>query len=198
MGIFSRLFGNKGKIEWNGPPVSEMMNEDQYWSIIAHSLEKSEDLVEQEEALIDELVKLTPPEIIGFRLRTDQLLHDTYNSAMWCAAHLIEYGCSDDSFEYFRCWVISRGRDVYYKTKQDPDSLEEIVDNYDEFDFESFWYVANVAFEKKTGHDLYNFIDHDRFKMGEGHYPGFDFTWKEDDTESQRAICPKLYANLYE
>jgi hypothetical protein len=59
-------------------------------------------------------------------------------------------GCSDDSFEYFRCWVISRGKDTYYKTKANPDHLiNEVVVGADLYDFESFWYVALQAFEKR-------------------------------------------------
>jgi hypothetical protein len=31
--------------------------------------------------------------------------------------------CSDDSFENFRCWLVSMGRDVYENALANPDSL---------------------------------------------------------------------------
>ena len=64
------------------------------------------------------------------------------------------------------------------------------------YDFEAFRFVADDAFERKTGKDLDDFIDHDNFKTSEGNYPKFEFTWKEDDSESMKKICPKLY-NMY-
>ena len=32
-------------------------------------------------------------------------------------------GCSDDGFQYFRNWIISRGKEVYYAAKENPDNL---------------------------------------------------------------------------
>src|ERR1044072_7914663 len=100
--------------------TAEMLNEDLYWAIITNSLQNSEDQDEQEMYLISALKQLSPVEIVGFRLRTDKLLYDTYNSEMWCAGFIMNGGCSDDGFEYFRNWVISRGKDVYYKAKENP------------------------------------------------------------------------------
>jgi hypothetical protein len=92
--------------------------------------------------------------------------------------------------------VISRGREVYDNTRRDPDSLHSVADTpvpEGLFDLESLWYVANDAFEQKTGKDLYDHIDIDNFKFREGHYPQFDFNWTEEDPESRRRICPRLF-----
>jgi hypothetical protein len=149
--------------------------------------------------LIEEIKKLTPLQIVGFRLRTDNLLYNTYNSEMWCAAYIMNGGCSDDGFEYFRCWVISRGKDVYYKAKQSPDSLIDVSElEMGSYDFEDFWYVALEAFEYNTGKNLYDYIDDENFKTKEGNYPQFEFTWEEENTESMRKICPQLYKKFNE
>ena len=174
-----------------------MLDEDLYWKIVSESLSNADDQDDQEQFLIRRLQKLTPTEIVGFRLRTDKLLYDTYNSEMWCAGYIMNGGCSDDSFEYFRNWVISRGKDIYYKAKQNPDSLIEQIDEELEFyDFESYWYVALEAFKNKTGKDLQDYIDNDNFKYKEGHYPQFEFTWQEENPESMKAICPKLFDKM--
>jgi hypothetical protein len=177
--------------------TAEMLNEDQYWRIIDLSLKKTKDQDEQEQFLIKEIGKLTPKEIIGFRLRTDKLLYDTYNSEMWCAGYIMNGGCSDDGFEYFRNWVISRGKDVYYNAKKNPDDLVTQVDEEtEEYEFESFWYVALEAFTKKTGKVLYDYIDNDKFKTKEGNYPKIKFTWEEEKPETMKKICPKLYKKI--
>lgn len=190
------LFGKK-KIDVK--PTSKMLDEDKFWTIVDLSLEKTKNEDEQEIFLINEIQKLTPEEMIGFRLRTDKLLYDTYNSEMWFAGYIINGGCSDDGFEYFRNWVISRGKEAYYKAKDNPDSLiSEANKGKNQFyEFESFWYVALEAFKKKTGKELYDYISDD-FSFNEGNYPNFEFTWKEDNPESMKAICPKLYDKFWD
>ena len=137
--------------------------------------------------------------MIRFRLRTDKLLYDTYNSEMWCAGYIMNGGCSDDGFEYFRNWIISRGKETYYKAKTNPDYLiNEVVEGEDFYEFESFWYVALEAFKNKTGKNLYDYIDDDNFKAKEGNYVQFEFTWKEEEPESMKKICPKLFAKFNE
>lgn len=178
--------------------TSEMLDEELYWSLIDKSLKNSRDQNDQEQFLIKEIGKLTPKEMIGFRLRTDKFLYDTYNSEMWCAGYIMNGGCSDDGFEYFRNWVISRGKKTYYDAKQNPDNLINQVDkNSEMYDFESFWYVALEAFKQKTGKDLYDYIDNDNFHTKEGDYPQIEFSWQEENPESMQKICPKLFAALW-
>lgn len=154
-------------------------------------------LEEQEHFLVEEIEQLSPTEIIGFQLRTNELLYETYNSQMWCAAYIMNGGCSDDGFEYFRCWLISRGKNTFYSSKSNPDYLvNEIVESADFYDFESFWYVATTAFRNKTGKELYDYIDQDKFKTNEENYPKFTFTWEENDLESMKKICPNLFLKI--
>ena len=103
--------------------TAEMMDEEQYWKIVQKSLKNATDEEEQEESLVAQLEKLKPHDIVGFRLRTDKLLFDSYTSEMWCAGYIMNGGCSDDGFEYFRCWVISQGKAVYEAALLNPDSL---------------------------------------------------------------------------
>ena len=130
MGILDRLFGSKSsdkKENLAEDPVveksAEMLDETIYWDIVEKSLKHKNNQDDQEQFLIKEIEKLSLKEIIGFRLRTDKFLYDTYTSEMWCAAYIMNGGCSDDGFEYFRNWIISRGKEVFYKAKENPDSL---------------------------------------------------------------------------
>jgi Protein of unknown function (DUF4240) len=178
--------------------TAEMLDENLYWGIIEKSLKNTNNQDEQQHFLIKEISNLTPKEMIGFRLRTDKLLYDTYNSEMWCAGYIMNGGCSDDGFEYFRNWIISRGKETYYKAKENPDNLITQVNmDVNMYEFESFWYVALDAFKNKTGKDLYNYIDDENFKTKEGNYPQFKFTWQEEKSETMKKICPQLFKTLW-
>lgn len=180
--------------------TSKMLDEGKYWEIVDRSVKSRNSKINQRYFLIAEIEKLSPEEMVGFRLRTDQLLYDTYTSDMWCAGEIMNGGCSDDAFEYFRCWVISRGKEVYNQAKETSDSLIDQVVGEDtnkyefgDFMFEEFWYVALEAFENRTGKNLYDYVDDENFKTQEGNYPQLEFTWKEEDPESMKKICPQLY-----
>lgn len=204
MGIFDKLFGKKKPAKKETPKTynqeiektSEMLDETIFWNIVDSSVKNAKNQDAQERFLVKEIEKLTPKQMIGFRLRTDKLLYDTYNSKMWCAGYIMNGGCSDDGFEYFRNWIISRGKDTYYKAKENPDSLISEFLEGEDYDYESFWYVALTAFENKTGKDLYDYISDD-FKTNEGNYPNFEFTWKEEEPETMKVICPKLFEKMW-
>lgn len=205
MGFFDKFFGknnNQPQITFDTAQLkktAKMMPEDQFWSLVKLSFTSSHESQEaQKDYLIRVLTNLTPEQIIGFRLRTDKLLYDTYTSEMWCAGYVMIGGCSDDSFEYFRLWIISQGKDVYYAAKENPDSLVQFNNDEYDFDFETFWYVANNAFEKKTGKDLDDYIDSVNFTTAEGNYPEIVFNWSEEEEESMKKICPKLFEKFWE
>ena len=183
-------------------PTAEMMDEEQFWAIVQTAVDEAGD---DEEAYLEvvkrELSKLSLKEMIGFRLRTDKLLYDSYTSEMWCAGYLMNGGCSDDGFEYFRLWVISRGRKVYEAAMANPDNLIDYIDDDDEmdfFEFELFWYVALEAFEEAVDAELYDYVDDDNFKTCEGNYPNFEFNWEEDEPESMQKLCPRLFERFGE
>lgn len=178
-------------------PTAEMMNEDQFWAIVQKAVDEAgDDEDEYLEVVMHELSKLSLKEMVGFRLRTDKLLYDSYTSEMWCAGYLMNGGCSDDGFEYFRLWVISRGRKVYEAALANPDNLIDYIAEdaeVDFFEFELFWYVAIDAFEEATEADLYDYIDDENFTTREGNYPNFEFNWDEEDPESMKKLCPRLF-----
>ncbi len=178
-------------------PTAEMMDEEQFWAIVQTAVDEAgDDEDEYLEVVKRELSKLSLKEMIGFRLRTDKLLYDSYTSEMWCAGYLMNGGCSDDGFEYFRLWVISRGRKVYEAAMANPDNLIDYIDDdaeMDFFEFELFWYVALEAFEEAVDADLYDYIDDENFKTCEGNYPNFEFNWEEDEPESMQKLCPRLF-----
>jgi hypothetical protein len=80
---------------------------------------------------------------------------DAYTWDLWGAAYLINGGCSDDGFAYFRAWLISRGQDVYSAALQNPDSLASVVDpDRDDYEFEDLWGIAQEVYEDTTDEQM--------------------------------------------
>jgi hypothetical protein len=197
MKFFKKLLGKSGinNIDSIGK-ISSPLDENLYWSIIGGALKRSKGQDEQEEYLVSRISKCSLIEIIGFQLRTDKLLFDLYNPSTWCAAYILNGGCSDDSFHYFRAWVISRGREVYYDTLKNPDSLVSEYNEDGEYDFEMFLSIASEIFMDKTDRELYDYVD-DSLAFTESKHPTIEFTWNESDPESMRPICPNLFEKVW-
>jgi len=175
-----------------------MLEEEKFWKIVESSLENFESEIEQEKKLISEIENLSVKEQIGFKLRTDKLSNEIYTSDMWCAGYIVNGGCSDDGFDYFKSWVISKGKEVYYEVKKNPDALIDYATlEMEEYEFESFGYVALNAFKKATGDELYDYIDYDKFWKEEKINTQIQFNWREENPDSMKAICPQLFNKFF-
>ncbi|WP_188930070.1 DUF4240 domain-containing protein [Puia dinghuensis] len=173
----------------------EPMDEEKYWQIIDQSLKEGPYQSYQEQYLIHKLRKLSIVEIVKFELRTDELMHNSRTNQLWCAASLLNDGCSDDAFDYFRYWLISRGNKVYHDALKNPDSLiEEIIPNKQYYRFETFGYMAYKVFTEKTGGNLCDYIQDDR---KHNKRTNIVFTWSYEEPETMRAICPNLFYELW-
>ncbi|MES2239131.1 MAG: DUF4240 domain-containing protein [Bacteroidota bacterium] len=179
-------------------PSSEMLDEESYWKIIETSLKETKNQEDQEVYLISALEQLSPKEMIGFRLRTDKLLFDSYTSNLWCADYVISNGAMEDGFDYFRCWLVSRGKEAFYKVQENPDYLVNLVENEPKaYDFEGFWYVAVTAFKNTTNKEADAYIDYENFKTTDDNYPILDFNWNVDEPKTMEKVCPVLFKKFW-
>jgi hypothetical protein len=60
-------------------------------------------------AVTANLVRLGRDETADFVRLFDDTLDELYTWDVWAVAYIVQGGCSDDGFEYFRGWVISQG-----------------------------------------------------------------------------------------
>ncbi|WP_105972067.1 DUF4240 domain-containing protein [Streptomyces geranii] len=65
-------------------------------------------------------------EIVAAQQVLWDLMADSYTNPLWAAAYLVNGGCSDDGFDYFRGWLIAQGREVFERVVADPDTLAEL------------------------------------------------------------------------
>ncbi|MFD9103805.1 DUF4240 domain-containing protein [Streptomyces virginiae] len=123
------------------------------------------------------------------------LLAESYRSPLWAAAYMINGGCSDDGFDYFRGWLLTQGRTVFEAALADPDSLadhpavrEAAAEGLELWD-EDALSIAWTAYESATGREL----PADSFTIS---YPPLDPSWDFDfdDAAELAARLPRLSA----
>lgn len=177
-----------------------MINTDKFWSIIDKAAEFSKgDSEIKYDYLNAELAKLSLQEIKEFEVTFRKLLHDADDFGIMGAQKIIEGYVSDDSYLYFRCWLISQGKTIYTETLKDPDYLANIVDtDRDICEFEGLMYVATNAYAEITGQ-----AEDESFPRGHADKLGlsYDFNvpstkgidWTEDQLPTR---FPKLWTKL--
>lgn len=127
------------------------MTEDKFWDIIEQTQSDTED--GQLAALTVALDEQSTDDIIAFQTVYYALLDKAYRWDLWAAAYVIIGGCSDDGFDYFCDWLISKGRAVFEAAIADPESLAD-TDLSGDMSFEEFRYTAGDVYESKAGHDM--------------------------------------------
>ncbi|MFD5920216.1 DUF4240 domain-containing protein [Kitasatospora sp. NPDC058201] len=131
------------------------MDETDFWQIIDETREASDgDPDEQAERLVERLAQLAPDDVIDFARLFEARFQRAYRHDLWGAAYLLLDGASEDTFDYFRCWLIGQGRDVFEGGLHEPDDLADLLPAFDEEEdgeAEDLGYAADEAYEQLTG-----------------------------------------------
>ncbi|OLZ67365.1 hypothetical protein AVW11_14230 [Streptomyces amritsarensis] len=176
------------------------MDKQTFWQLIetartdaAAGAGEVEDAVAQRAA---ELLAARPhAEIAAAQQVLWDLLAESYRSPLWAAAYVINGGCSDDGFDYFRGWLLTQGRAVFDAALADPDSLAEhpavreaAAEGLELWDEEALS-IAWSAYESATGREL----PAESFTIS---YPPLDPSWDFDfdDAAELASRLPRLSA----
>lgn len=160
------------------------MQIDQFWQLVDTAKAKAGDDTEARvDALQSVLAGLPPAELQSFQDQYDQQIRASYRWDLWAAAYIINGGCSDDGFRYFRDWLISEGRAVFEAALKDPDSLADLP-HVDPAELESFGYVALDLYEENAAGRM------PRDPLGEEGEPAGE-PWDEDTVGN---LLPRLDA----
>ncbi|MFF2526802.1 DUF4240 domain-containing protein [Streptomyces liangshanensis] len=131
------------------------MDETEFWEIIDSTREAADgDPEDHAELLVERLLQLDPDSVLDFARHFEARYNRAYHWDLWGAAAVLLGGASDDAFDYFRCWLIGQGREIFEGALHDPDSLAELLDEFDEDldgDGEELGYAADEAYEQLTG-----------------------------------------------
>jgi hypothetical protein len=132
------------------------MTEAEFWSVIeADGPYRIDDQARQLDSVRRQLGQLKPEQVKAFDTLFCQKMIAAYTWDLWGAAYTVNGGCSDDGFEYFRAWLISRGQATYTAAVANPDRLAGVTDpDRDDYEFEDLCYVAAEVYEELTGRDM--------------------------------------------
>jgi hypothetical protein len=126
------------------------MTEDLFWELINQGL-GDHSLGERLETLPDRLALFKPAAIRKF----DQILREkdnvAYRTDIWALAYLLRGGCSDDSFDAFRGWLILQGRKVFEATIVAPDDFDVARYHGDSGGMDALRDAAPMAYELREG-----------------------------------------------
>ena len=112
-------------------------------------------------------------------------MQTSYRWDLWGAALVINSGCSDDGFDYFRGWLMLQGRNVWEAALRDPESLADVSFEGDA-ECEDALYVASKAYEHVAGRSLPSSRDDPPNQP-------IGTAWQEADLE---ALYPKLWKHF--
>ncbi|MCZ0209984.1 DUF4240 domain-containing protein [Streptomyces achromogenes] len=131
------------------------MDETEFWELIDSTRQAAGgDPEEQADLLVERLLALDPERVLDFARHFEARYNRAYRWDLWGAAWLLLDGCSDDAFDFFRCWLIGQGREVFEGALHDPDALAGLLGEFDEEidgDGEELGYAADEAYEQLTG-----------------------------------------------
>lgn len=165
---------------------------------------------ETSEWLVEQLASRSASEIADYEIHFQTALEQSYTSSLWAAAYIILGGCSDDSFDYFRGWLIACGQEVFESAVQNPDNLANLIPSYYEEEeiipeFEELLNTGLEAFTlKETGDIEWDDKVWDKFSslLDEKGYEPFEqeleFDWEEDDEDGLAERFPKLWERFGE
>jgi hypothetical protein len=161
---------------------AQLMKQDDFWKLIDKSRATANNNYQAQTGSLKKiLLTLEAKEIEKFDNTFTALLAASYDWKLWGAAYVINGGCSDDCFDYFRQYLIGHGKDKFYQTLKDPERCVTWVKSEDEDNWEGLQYAAMDAYKEKTGNGL-----------PKSYQPKFELKGKPFDEETVFKQYPRL------
>jgi Protein of unknown function (DUF4240) len=164
------------------------MDRKTFWDLIAEARSKRS----PRKALAKALGALPAESILNYYRVYNDLAYEAYSETLWGAGYLINGGCSDDGFYYFRCWLVERGREAYEAALRHPDNLADYPDGDENLEGDAWDCAAREVWTKKTKRSENDFFaELERLPSApEGNAP--DEGWDFDDDDEVRRRLPRL------
>ena len=132
------------------------MTVDEFWMHIEATKRESPSIEDVPQLLTRRLSQLPESEIVDFSNHFHDCLNRSNDGCLWVAASVMMGGCGDDSFVYFRGWLIAQGRRIFEAVLADPDSMAElecIPHDRRSARLEEMLGVDAYAYRRRTGAD---------------------------------------------
>lgn len=130
------------------------MSDAQFWTLIAEARQDAGSPGQFAAALETSLGASPPKDIQAFDALLRKHLDALQSWDLWAFAHLARGGCPDDSFDYFRAWIVAQGRETFEAAVRGPEALLAQFDDCWDCQCEEFLSVADEVYRAATGEDL--------------------------------------------
>jgi hypothetical protein len=177
-----------------------------FWKIIDSARKENDGWEDMYEPLVNRLAKLEGNEILLWQNIFDEYQRLSYKNKLWAAAYVINGGCSDDGFDYFRGWLMAQGKKIFLNALKEPDSLTKVEAVEEDVEYEDIFGVAADAYFKKmevndSNYDLfyaelkkYPLPDELKKEMiSEIEYAqDIDIEWDNENEDDLKKLLPEL------
>ncbi len=167
---------------------TEVMNENEFWTII----EQSRSASVQHTFLVESLAKLSLDDIISFQIILKAKIAEACTPDMIEANFLIRGYISDDEFEEFRAWLVFNGRQRFTTAVTNVETIADWLspEETDNIDGAMPLFVAQEVYKKYGDEEVYldKLYEHPNIVMN----PKIEHEWPKSTNEFQRKY-PRLY-----
>jgi hypothetical protein len=105
------------------------MTEERFWGLVEQA--RDGDSSASPDQMAEILTPLSDEDVSDFGALFYSKVCDLNQWRLWGAGYVIAGGMSDDSFHYFRSWIVGKGRSVFEIALNNPDGLGSFVDDPD-------------------------------------------------------------------
>ncbi|MES2109896.1 MAG: DUF4240 domain-containing protein [Bacteroidota bacterium] len=173
------------------------MDEKEFWKIIDYAFYTSGGSTKAEgDIIIQKLSQYTPEQIVDFEIILCKKIIAADDYKIVAIDKIIDGSVSDDTYLYFRCWLIGLGQKTFEQTIKDPDSLADVIEKGVVPDFEDLLFVSTTAYQNKTGKKE----EDDAFPRNVAYDKGLNYDFggpKTTGKDWKESELPGLYPKLW-
>jgi hypothetical protein len=159
-----------------------------FWQIIDDAQKTASDVHGVAPVVVAHLKTLESDDIIGFAQNMSDVLDETYRWDLWAVGFIVNGGCSDDGFEYFRAWLVAQGSERFEAALTNPAVIGQWAQPY-ENECEDLMSAGWDAFHAKYGSGF-----PDGAITGKRPADPTGDSWEEDELEKiYPELCKKFF-----
>ena len=129
------------------------MDETRFFELIDEVRETGQTASADPDQLAETLAELADDEVAGFVEQFALQLVRLNQWRIWGAGYVAQDGMGDDSFHYFRSWIIGAGAAAVSQALLDPDGLVDFFGDDEELENEELEYIGVEILEDRDVED---------------------------------------------
>lgn len=135
------------------------MTEEEFWNLLestAPNYERETSVLQHSQNVMALLDQKSDQELADYYSYIKKFIQELLDYEFWAVAMLVPdkhgaQGCSNDTFTDFRAGIISRGKQIFERFKQNPDSVAEIPQPQLLKSGEVFFLASDSVYQERHG-----------------------------------------------